>query len=76
MLLSNLGYKEGFLSGFQDGYKEGYNSGLEDCLKPGQEEVLTKIPDSKSTIYEPETQKRLTESFKNGSFNSYHDARF
>jgi len=47
MLLSNLGYKEGSLLGFQDWCKEGYNSGLEDCLKPGQEEVLTKIADLK-----------------------------
>jgi hypothetical protein len=47
MLLSNLGYKEGSFSGFQDRYKEGYYSGLEDCLKPGQEEVLTKIADLK-----------------------------
>jgi hypothetical protein len=36
-------YKIGSQVGSQNGYKKGYNAGLEDCIKHGQQGVLTKF---------------------------------
>jgi hypothetical protein len=69
--------KIGSLSGSQYGHKEGYNDGLEDCLKHGQEGVLTKMTDPEINDKWTEKYKRsYREGFNKGYFNGYNDARF
>jgi flagellar biosynthesis/type III secretory pathway protein FliH len=73
----NGNYQTGYQAGTQDGYKVGYNAGHEDCLKNGQNGVLTKIPNP--TIKDKWTKsytKGYKEAFKKGYISGYNNARF
>jgi flagellar biosynthesis/type III secretory pathway protein FliH len=75
--LSNKDYQTGYQAGTKDGYKVGYNAGHEDCLKHGQNGVLTKIPDP--TVKDQWTKsyiKGYKEAFKKAYVSGYNNARF
>jgi flagellar biosynthesis/type III secretory pathway protein FliH len=73
----NGNYQTGYQAGSKAGYKVGYNAGHEDCLKHGQNGVLTKIPspaikDKWSKSY----TKGYKEAFKKAYISGYNKARF
>jgi len=73
----NGNYRISYQAGTQAGYKVGYNAGYEDCLKHGQNGVLTKIPaPAVSEKWTKSYTKSYKESFKKGFIAGYNKARY
>ena len=76
-LKNNPSYQKGYQAGAKDGYRIGYNDGNQVCIKDGQNNVITKIPDP---VEKSGWSKLYSFGYKTGFKNSYilgyNNARF